>query len=132
MRRLPRTKTASANAAVRAHGAARLPLAALCLVLGTSVRAADLLPEAGYGAAEIGLPRYFPRSDGLDQVVRRRPAPPIRVGCLPRRAPVPTDAPDDPSYVGSAYGLGRPSYYGFVPPRGVDDPFGRPLLPYYP
>ncbi len=42
-------------------------------------------------------------------------------------APVPTDAPDDPSYVGSAYGLGKPSYYGFRPGLGYDDPFGRPL-----
>ncbi|TXM88706.1 hypothetical protein FV222_27495, partial [Methylobacterium sp. WL103] len=58
------------------------------------------------------------------------PLPVRRAGCLPRRVPVPTNAPDDPSYVGSTYGLSKPSYYGFTPPLGVDDPFGRPLLPY--
>ncbi len=40
------------------------------------------------------------------------------VRCRSRRAP--TNAPNDPSYVGSAYGLGRPSYYGMPPPLGVD------------
>ncbi|MFC6773617.1 hypothetical protein ACFQFE_06690 [Methylobacterium gregans] len=54
------------------------------------------------------------------------------VACVPRRAPVPTDAPNDPSYVGSAYGLGKPSYYGFTPPLGWDDPFDRAVLPYCP
>ncbi|WP_378991388.1 hypothetical protein [Methylobacterium gregans] len=45
---------------------------------------------------------------------------------------MPTDAPNDPSYVGSAYGLGKPSYYGFTPPLGWDDPFDRAVLPYCP
>ncbi|WP_244475743.1 hypothetical protein [Methylobacterium sp. Leaf466] len=76
------------------------------------------------------LPRYFPRegSDSSVAVVpeRRR----IARGCRPRRVPIPTDAPDDPSYVGSTYGLGKPSYYGFVPALGTDDPFGRSILPY--
>ena len=55
-----------------------------------------------------------------------------RPAASPNRAPVPTNAPDDPSYVGSTYGLGKPSYYGLTPPLGVDDPFGRPLLRYCP
>ena len=86
------------------------------------------------GVAEPGLTarlRFFPRSDGIDRppvyAVRSRVVP---VGCTPRRVPVPTNAPDDPSYVGSEYGLSHPSYYGFTPPLGVDDPFGRSLLPY--
>ena len=62
-------------------------------------------------------------------VVVERPTRIVR-GCRPRRVPIPTDAPDDPSYVGSTYGLGKPSYYGFVPALGIDDPFGRPVLPY--
>lgn len=76
------------------------------------------------------LPRYFPRDGGeSDVVVVKRPTRIVR-GCRPRRVPIPTDAPDDPSYVGSPYGLGKPSYYGFVPALGIDDPFGRPVLPY--
>ena len=76
------------------------------------------------------LPRYFPRDGGeSDVVVVERPTR-IARGCRPRRVPIPTDAPDDPSYVGSTYGLGKPSYYGFVPALGIDDPFGRPVLPY--
>ena len=75
-------------------------------------------------------PRYFPRGDGSESeplvVVPRR----VVVRCQPRRVPVPTNAPDDPSYVGSPYGLGKPSYYGFTPPPGIDDPYGRSLLPY--
>ena len=114
-------------------------LVALGLLAGCPVRAADFFdtgrrsegPEAFEGATP--LPRYFPRAEGDDRVVRRAPVPLRRVaGCIPRRAPVPTDRPGDPSYVGSAYGLGKPSYYGFTPPLGVDDPYGRPLLPYCP
>ncbi len=74
-------------------------------------------------------PRYFPRGEG-DSTPPRIRAGRGRIACIPRRVPIPTDAPDDPSYVGSAYGLGKPSYYGFKPALGVDDPFGRPLLPY--
>ncbi len=74
-------------------------------------------------------PRYFPRADE-DSAPRRERARPRRVACIPRSVPIPTDAPDDPSYVGSTYGLGKPSYYGFKPALGVDDPFGRSLLPY--
>ena len=50
-------------------------------------------------------PRYFPRGDGSESVAS--PALPPRrvvVACTPRRVPVPTNAPDDPSYVGSPYG----------------------------
>jgi hypothetical protein len=54
---------------------------------------------------------------------------PAHGGCPPpayvTRAP--TNAPDDPTYVGSVFGLGRPSYYGTTPPPGVDDPYGRRL-----
>jgi hypothetical protein len=93
-----------------------------------------------YGGPVYGLPpvpdlppapRYFPRGDGSES--EAPPAPPPRrvvVACTPRRVPVPTNAPDDPSYVGSPYGLGHPSYYGFTPPTGIDDPYGRSLLPY--
>lgn len=117
------------------RGTGRGAMAALgsVLLLAGSPRAADLDIR---GPAETGLgasPRFIPRSDGLDRrpvyAVRSRPVP---VGCTPRRAPVPTNAPDDPSYVGSEYGLSHPSYYGFTPPLGVDDPFGRSLLPYCP
>ena len=106
--------------------------ALLCGLAGGPAAAADLLgPEPG---AAYGLPgpapRYFPRGDGSDTVLRGHALPARRLGCLPRRVPVPTNAPDDPSYVGSTYGLSKPSYYGFTPPLGVDDPFGRPLLPY--
>ena len=103
------------------------------LLLAGPCAAADLDLR---GVAEPGLaatPRFFPRSDGTARrpvyAIRNRPVP---VACTPRRAPVPTNAPDDPSYVGSEYGLSHPSYYGFTPPLGVDDPFGRSLLPYCP
>lgn len=114
-------------------------LMALALLAGGPAGAAD------YGAAERSFggggevyggelpPRYFPRVDEEARAVRKF-APPRRrfAGCIPRRVPIPTNAWDDPSYVGSAYGLGKPSYYGFTPPLGVDDPYGRPLLPYCP
>ena len=113
-------------------------LIALSLLAGSPVRAADFT-ETGrrFGEPEVAyaepLPRYFPRAEGDESVVRRSSVPRRRVvGCIPRRVPIPTDAPGDPSYVGSAYGLGKPSYYGFTPPLGVDDPYGRPLLPYCP
>lgn len=107
-----------------------------CFLYGFAVGpagAADLFaPEPGpaYGGPVVSAPRYFPRGDGSDGVLLHAAPPPRRVACLPRRAPVPTNAPDDPSYVGSSYGLSKPSYYGLTPPPGVDDPFGRPLLPY--
>ncbi|MEE7439648.1 hypothetical protein ACQKQD_28165 [Methylobacterium sp. NPDC080182] len=105
----------------------------LVLLLAAPGRAADLDLRYGAEAGAGGSPRFFPRNDGLDRrpvyAVRSRRVP---VGCTPRRVPVPTNAPDDPSYVGSEYGLGHPSYYGFTPPLGVDDPFGRSLLPYCP
>lgn len=84
----------------------------------------------GFDASGLGsgppLPRFFPRGDGSDEtspvLARRRP-------CSPREAGVPTNAPDDPSYVGSALGLSKPSYYGLPPGPGRDDPFGRrPVL----
>lgn len=113
-------------------------LIALGLLAGWPSHAADFFdagrrPEGPEAAYDAPPPRYFPRAEGDDSVVRRSPVPrrPVAV-CIPRRAPVPTNAPGDPSYVGSAYGLGKPSYYGFTPPLGVDDPYGRPLLPYCP
>ena len=113
----------------------RGPLAAglLLTALGGAAGSADF-PE-GVGVIEEGppLPRFFPREDGDESgpgVIRLRRQ--RIVGCVPRRVPVPTNAPDDPSYVGSAYGLGKPSVYGFTPPLGVDDPFGRRVLPYCP
>ena len=121
---------------------------------GTMVALGLALSAAGHGAAAADLdvrggsartargsyevttrsgPRFFPRNDGIDRppvyAIRTRVIP---VGCTPRQVPVPTNAPDDPSYVGSEYGLSHPSYYGFTPPLGVDDPFGRSLLPYCP
>ena len=105
----------------------------LALLLGGPGAAADLDVRGAVGSEVSGTPRFFPRSDGIDRrpvyAVRSRTVP---VGCTPRRAPVPTNAPDDPSYVGSTYGLSHPSYYGFTPPPGVDDPYGRSLLPYCP
>ncbi|GEP02858.1 hypothetical protein [Methylobacterium oxalidis] len=115
--------------AVRGRAAARRAArAAGLLLLGCAgAGAADLLGDAPPGPP---VARYFPRGDGSEErIVLVRPGP-RPVGCLPRRVPVPTNAPDDPSYVGSAYGLSRPSYYGLTPPPGIDDPYGRPLLPY--
>ena len=102
-----------------------------CSLATGPARSADLFgaPAQAYDLPLAG-PRYFPRSDGSDTVMPRRALPAQVAGCLPRRVPVPTNAPDDPSYVGSTYGLSKPSYYGFTPPLGVDDPFGRPVLPY--
>ena len=98
------------------------------LAFPTPGRAAE-----GYAPEPESLPRYFPRAEEDGGVVHRGPVPRRRLtGCIPRRVPIPTDAPGDPSYVGSAYGLGKPSYYGFTPPLGVDDPYGRPLRPYCP
>lgn len=109
----------------RARGA--LLALALASGLGTPAAAADL-SEFGASPPPPSAPRFFPRGDGEALVDRPpRPLPRRLVGCAPRAAPVPTDAPDDPSYVGSAYGLGKPSYYGFRPGLGADDPFGRPL-----
>jgi hypothetical protein len=113
---------------------ARLALGILLLGSGP-LGAADLLdrpPPPPGAVARCAAPRYFPRSDGEEAAPRC--AAPVRapVGCVPRRAPVPTDAPGDPSYAGSAYGLGKPSYYGFTPPLGWDDPFDRAVLPYCP
>src|SRR5215207_3910858 len=34
--------------------------------------------------------------------------------------PVPVSSPRDPTYVGSIYGLGRPSQTGVPPPLGID------------
>jgi hypothetical protein len=104
---------------------------ALGLLAGPAL-AADLAdPYEAAGPAP--LPRFFPRGDGMEPAAAP-PLPRRRVGvaCTPRRVPTPTNAPDDPSYVGSPYGLGKPSYYGFTPPLGIDDPYGRSLLPYCP
>lgn len=102
---------------------------ALALLAGPAA-AADIDAPYLYGGASRS-PRYFPRSDGAERPAPYgTPAVPLPAGCVPRRAAVPTNAPDDPSYTGSEYGLSRPSRYGFTPPPGIDDPFGRPLLPY--
>lgn len=111
---------------------------ALLLAMGPAA-AADLAAPYGspYGypgeppPLPAPAPRYFPRGDGSEPAVVVLPPPRRLVAtCTPRRAPVPTNSPDDPSYVGSPYGLGHPSYYGFTPPPGIDDPYGRSLLPY--
>lgn len=105
--------------------------ALVCGLAGPATAADLFAPDLGPAYdPPSSAPRYFPRSDGSDTVLPGRALPPRRVACLPRRVPVPTNASDDPSYVGSTYGLSKPSYYGFTPPLGVDDPFGRPLLPY--
>lgn len=106
---------------------------ATSLISSAPARAADLIESWRGPPIPVGPPRYFPRSDGSERRVRRLQAPqPVTLGCIPRRAPMPTNAPDDPSYVGSAYGLSRPSYYGLTPPPGIDDPFGRAVPPYCP
>jgi hypothetical protein len=103
----------------------RLWACALLALVATPSPAADLL-ERYDPALGPQAPRFFPRAEG-DSIVERLSLPRRLASCAPRIAPVPTDAPDDPSYVGSAYGLGKPSYYGFRPGPGYDDPFGRPL-----
>lgn len=103
----------------------RLWACALLALVATPSSAADLL-ERYETVPGPQAPRFFPRAEG-DSIVERLPSPRRLAGCAPRIAPVPTDAPADPSYVGSAYGLGKPSYYGFRPGPGYDDPFGRPL-----
>lgn len=107
------------------HGLLPLALGAW-LVLCAGVLAADF-PEGIDGPLPPSAPRFFPRGDGDDSPgavpLPRR----LHAGCPARRGYVPTNDPDDPSYVGSAYGLGKPSYYGFRPALGHDDPFGRPL-----
>ncbi|MBP1181221.1 hypothetical protein [Methylobacterium sp. PvR107] len=118
---------------MRNVGRGVMAVLALALLTGGPGAAADLEVRGASETGVSGSPRFFPRSDGIDRrpvyAIRTRAVP---VGCTPRRAPVPTNAPDDPSYVGSEYGLSHPSYYGFTPPLGVDDPFGRSLLPYCP
>lgn len=109
----------------------RMALAVIALA-GPAV-AADLGAPYGGEPGPAPMPRYFPRGDGMEPeaappLARRR----VRLACTPRRVPTPTNAEDDPSYVGSPYGLGHPSYYGFTPPPGIDDPYGRSVLPYCP
>ena len=105
---------------------------ALVLLAGRAA-AADLDAPYGSGPAPGGSPRFFPRSDGVERPpVHGALARAVPAGCTSRRVPVPTNAPDDPSYVGSNYGLSHPSYYGFTPPPGIDDPSGRPLRAYCP
>jgi hypothetical protein len=91
--------------------------ALILALLGSSALAADLDGVPPYGPRRIVAPPYGP-----PPALLRRPCPPP---AYVTRAP--TNALDDPTYVGSAYGLGKPSYYGFVPPLGVDDPYGRPV-----
>ncbi len=107
---------------------------ALALILAAgSATAADFPGPSPFRGEPLlpAAPRYFPRGDGSEpEVLVIPPARRLAATCTPRRVPVPTNAPDDPSYVGSPYGLGHPSYYGFTPPPGIDDPYGRSLLPY--
>ena len=103
----------------------------LVALTGLPASAADLVEEAV--PLQEAPPRFFPREEGDGNLPRVLRGSRQRVAaCLPRRVPVPTNEPGDPSYVGSAYGLGKPSVYGFTPPLGVDDPFGRPVLRYCP
>lgn len=102
----------------------RLLAGAIVLGLAGPAAAADM-PEPGYWPEPrrvpglVPAPRYFPRGDS-DASLGTRGDP----GC---QGFVPTNAPGDPTYVGSPFGIGKPSYYGFPPPRGVDDPYGRRL-----
>nr|WP_085984968.1 hypothetical protein [Methylobacterium nodulans] len=105
--------------AARAQTTALAGLVGLIWMMGAA-EAADLAEPAYYPAL-----RYFPRSD--EEVVRRAPPPVPVAACLPGSAIVPTNGPFDPSYVGSSFGLGKPSYYGLTPPPGIDDPYGRRL-----
>ena len=103
-------------------GAARLLAGMIAFGLAGPAAAADM-PEPGYWPAPrpvpapAPVPRYFPRGDS-DASAPTQGDP----GC---QVFVPTNAPGDPTYVGSPFGIGKPSYYGFPPPRGVDDPYGR-------
>ena len=120
----------------------RRGVVALALMPACGAQAADF---RGYSSSLFGTDepdctqssrppasRYFPRSDG-DSITDGPPAPPFPfIRCTTNLTLVPTDSPLDPSYVGSAYGLSRPSYYGLTPPPGVGDPFGRSPLPYCP
>ncbi|MGX7703995.1 hypothetical protein [Methylobacterium sp. Gmos1] len=100
----------------------RLLAGLIVLGLAGPASAADM-PEPGYwpaprpGPGAPPPPRYFPRGDSDASPITR--ADPACQGF------VPTNAPGDPTYVGSPFGIGKPSYYGFPPPRGVDDPYGR-------
>ena len=114
---------------MRKGWAARVLVATVALAF--NAEAADLsFSEYGSDCTQPARPpasRYFPRGDG-DSITNGPPAPPIPfVRCTSNLSLVPTDSPEDPSYVGSPYGLGKPSYYGFRPPLGHDDPFGRPI-----
>ncbi len=104
---------------------------ALGLFAGPPWRPTSPTPTTTPGARRR-CPASSPAATGWSRC--RAPLPRRRVGvaCTPRRVPTPTNAPDDPSYVGSPYGLGKPSYYGFTPPLGIDDPYGRSVLPYCP
>ncbi|MFH6785355.1 MULTISPECIES: hypothetical protein [Methylobacterium] len=105
-------------------GFVRLLAGIVAFGLAGPAAAADM-PEPGYWPAPRPVPgpapapRYFPRGDSDASTAARVPA-----ACIDF---VPTNAPGDPTYVGSPFGLGKPSYYGFPPPRGVDDPYGRRL-----
>jgi hypothetical protein len=100
----------------------RLLAGLIVLGLAGPASAADM-PEPGYWPVPRPAPslppplRYFPRGDSDASPATR--ADPNCQGF------VPTNAPGDPTYVGSPFGIGKPSYYGFPPPRGVDDPYGR-------
>ena len=108
-------------------------LAATC----ASVEAADLArtdPDKGTGMPD-GYDRPYvdqgPDADGRGLGAwRRREAAggryalecPDGLWRPPYGLIVPTNAPCDPTYVGSSFGLKQPSYYGTLPPPGYDAP----------
>lgn len=69
---------------------------------------------------------------GRDQVYAERGTSggSVRTGlenCTPVRRRL-TNSRTDPTYVGSPYGLARPSYYGFSPAL-LNEPLGSPHVP---
>ena len=81
------------------------------LVIGLVVTVAGPSVAADWpGSEEVGIAR-----EARSRVVGW--------GCV--RGPVPTNSPADPSYVGSSYGLGKPSYYGNPPPLGFGEAVPR-------
>jgi hypothetical protein len=78
--------------------------AILAAVAGPAL-SADLLAPVHPSEAGCG---WWPSS------APKRARPPCQ------RGPVPTNSPHDPTYVGSAYGLGRPNVFGARPPLGTD------------
>jgi hypothetical protein len=82
-----------------------LILAGVAVAIAGPSLAADLLGQVRPPEASCG---WWPSSA------------PRRAGPACVRGPVPTNSPYDPTYVGSAYGLGRPNVFGARPPLGTD------------